>query len=120
MNLPIISTKNEGTKNHVFCRKLIATTDKSLSLPLIPQSFIQLFVEKQGKIDKVRVDMSEIGKYEIGAFQEVIILPIQEKMYSREEVKAIAMETWRIGRQEPEIFQKDYGFSKWFDTNYPV
>jgi len=32
-------------------KKVEATTDKSLGLPLIPQSFIEEYVQKQGKIE---------------------------------------------------------------------
>lgn len=46
--------EEEGQKN---IRKIIATTDKSLSLPLIPDSFIERWVRWQGDIDKVRLKM---------------------------------------------------------------
>ena len=38
--------------------KIEATTDPSLRLPLIPQLFIEVYVEKQGKIDEVMIEMS--------------------------------------------------------------
>lgn len=41
-------------KNH---RRVIATTDKSLNLPLIPESFVSKYVEEQGNIKEVMIDM---------------------------------------------------------------
>lgn len=38
-------------------RKIIASTDPSLGLPIIPQNFIQQYVEAQGKIEEVRVEI---------------------------------------------------------------
>ena len=37
--------------------KIIASTNKLLGLPSIPESFLKNFVESNGKIDKVRLDM---------------------------------------------------------------
>lgn len=37
------------------CGKVIATTDKSLNLPLIPQSFIEEYVKKNGEIKEVDI-----------------------------------------------------------------
>jgi hypothetical protein len=45
--------------NDDCCFKIEATTDPSLNLPLIPQSFIEKYVEKQGKIDEVMIDINE-------------------------------------------------------------
>lgn len=44
--------------------KIIATTNPKLGLPLINKEFIQLFVEKQGKIDEVDVQLSGCVCYE--------------------------------------------------------
>ena len=92
------------------CRKIIASSDKSLGLPQIPQSFVKEFCEKGG-IDKVMVeydvlsstkavlinfgsndpikDLSESTPFETKLkliANTIIITPIEEKMYSREEV----------------------------------
>jgi hypothetical protein len=37
--------------------KVIASTDKSLGLPSIPKSFLEEYVNKQGKIEEVNVEM---------------------------------------------------------------
>jgi hypothetical protein len=111
-------------------RKIIATTDKSLSInkhisldldlpsiPRIPSSFIKEFVKADGKITEVEADMIEcttalgamngewVKKPKLTDSNEVIISPverlnlivnryynyegIEEKMYSRDEVKEL-------------------------------
>ncbi len=40
------------------CRKIIASTDPSLHLPGIPQSFLRQYVAAQGKIDEVRLEIT--------------------------------------------------------------
>ena len=57
----ITGDKTRHIKN---CFKVEATTDPSLNLPLIPQSFIEKYVEKQGEIDEVMIEIIEdIGIY---------------------------------------------------------
>lgn len=48
-------------QNHY--KKIIASTDKSLNLPLISEGFIKKYVELQGKIDKVMVEFEEISVF---------------------------------------------------------
>lgn len=57
--------------NSVSVKKIVASTDPSLGLPSIQQSFIQKYVESNGKIDKVQLEMIEnwaqrhsIGKWD--------------------------------------------------------
>lgn len=115
-DLNSLMDKNEGTKDFVFCKRIEATTDKSLSLPLIPSSFIERWVNEQGKIDKVRVlshngipvtfNNSETEQHVVN------ILPIEDKTYSREEVKAIMskyISTYNAATPT---------FNEWFDLNY--
>lgn len=77
-------------------KKVIASTDPSLGLPLIPESFIQAYVKAEGKIDEVQVEYEEIteGKK---PFQNILveqpktrddntIIIHQAKAYTREEV----------------------------------
>lgn len=102
-NLPI-KAKSPYASNGVYNLKVIATTDKSLSLPLIPNSFIERWVNEQGKIDKVRVLITEAeatgphpfysgGKLSAAmidvTFGEVIILPIEDKTYTEKQVLAL-------------------------------
>lgn len=39
------------------CKKVVATTDTSLNIPLIPQSFVEKYVKKNGVIDEVMIEM---------------------------------------------------------------
>jgi len=79
-------------RNNVHCgdisdfKVILASTDKSLNLPLIPQSFIQEYIEKQGKIDEVFVEIitQSILEKTMG-YPNVIITTIKDT-YTREEV----------------------------------
>ena len=51
-----INGKDLGN-NPNFSLKIEATTDPSLNLPLIPQSFIKEYVEEQGEIDEVMIEI---------------------------------------------------------------
>jgi hypothetical protein len=46
-----------------LCYKIIATTDTTLNLPLIPQSFIEKYVEVNGKIEEVMVNLENYRHY---------------------------------------------------------
>lgn len=114
-------------------RKIESCTNKSLSLPLIPTSFVERWVNEQGKIDKVRVQVYEKGLCEhlgyihphvMGVTGEdrdkwthpegvVIILPIEDKTYSREEVNDILLEWEKVMPIKGIIIP-------WFDKNYPI
>lgn len=103
---------------------VVAATDKSLSLPLIPTSFIEEYVLKQGEIDKVRVKLTSVGTPAIKVYHSdnndildpgVIILPIEDKTFSREEVEDILvmfkLHLNKVGLEQP-------GIIEWFDLNY--
>lgn len=108
--------------------KVEATTDKSLNLPLIPQSFIQEWVDKQGKVESVKIKVYQhlrlkdnvnkkampIDVYDKD--NEVIILPIKES-WSREEVKQIHDAFWHHLSEIPNVKQQPT-FKEWFDKNY--
>lgn len=122
----------QGKSTHPY-PKVEATTDKSLGLPLIPESFIKEWVEKQGKIEYVYIRMEdkwdEINGIvpngnpmlcQEGPNRTVIILPTKDS-WNREEVKEIAraafyygIERWQAmgeGRNIPTL-------DEWFDKNY--
>jgi len=45
-----------------WCKKIIATTDKSLNLPLIPQSFIETYIEEYNKgnmIENIEIEIED-------------------------------------------------------------
>ena len=60
--------------DYVSCSKVEATTDTSLNIPLIGTSFIEKFVEKQGKIEEVMIEMNQIEiKQSIDRYDDNII-----------------------------------------------
>ena len=113
MKYPTQSASGEVEKgNYDNCRKIIATTDPRLyttctcalkdshgiecgPLPQIPQSFIEDYC-KAGGIDKVMVEYEEwttmyrgMANYKLKTDSNncIIIHPVEEKVYSREEVE---------------------------------
>lgn len=104
--------------------KIEATTDPSLGLPLIPQSFIEEYVQKQGKIDKVRIKLNPFGEYQAsGAWHkdyqldEVIILPIKDS-WNRAEVKD-TYKAWKACIELTLQGKLEYtDFDEWLDKNY--
>lgn len=79
--------------------KIIASTDVSLGLPLIPQLFVQYYAKKQGRIDKVNIEMEEWTEHQ-GTMGEkyhyipkikdnyVIVSPLKEN-WNRAEVETL-------------------------------
>ena len=50
------SYKDDGNKMYLNdCYKIVASSDESLNLPQIPQSFIKQYVKANGKIDEVEI-----------------------------------------------------------------
>lgn len=103
-------------------KKIEATTDPSLGLPLIPQSFIEKYVKKQGKIDKVKIaynnnrSINNRNGLVLTENKEVIILPIKDS-WNREEVKAVlhARDRWLAEKLKSDRY---YPANEWFDKNY--
>ena len=114
-----IITKDTFKPNPNFCKRIISSTDKSLDLPRIPQSFIEEYY-KAGGIDKVMVEYDKIlgDWFEIpqpcrvvgGPYKKrtptkykpktdsnncIIIHPVEEKMYSREEVEELCKKAYK-------------------------
>lgn len=130
-----------GEYDPIF-KKIEATTDPSLGLPLIPSSFIEEYVQKQGKIDKAYIEIYPKGLaehlgYEYGEPRAVlgeredqaknhpdgvvIILPVKDS-WNREELREAMWlahkrgdtESWRSEYDK----QKREEFDRWFDKNY--
>lgn len=98
-------------------RKIIATTDKSLSLPLIPTSFIERWVNEQGKIDKVRVDNHQLAQYATYVNNEVIILYIEDRILTKEDMRL----SWKEGMKNATMFHGgSISFDEWFNKTYPI
>lgn len=96
-----------------FYHKIEASTDTLLGLPLIPQSFVEKYASKQGKIEKAHVliglNHKPIKKIDTN---EVTILPIKDS-WNREELKTITKEAFFLFNQANESV-----FNEWFDKNY--
>lgn len=111
--------------------RIEACTDKSLGLPLIPQSFIEEYVQKQGKIDKVYVKMACYGDLTLSFEQyhewkpevingEVIILPVKDS-WSEEEFKSgclTFMQYWMNLSSSERLAKLDNPIDDWFNKNY--
>lgn len=114
-NITYLVDKLGNEDNISFCKKIIATTDKSLkeiihrdisyhspnveiSLPQIPQDFIKKFCE-QGGIDKVLVEYqknSQFGSFGLynynvktDSHNTITIKPVKERTYSKTEVQIL-------------------------------
>lgn len=132
--------------NDGYFKKVEATTDKSLGLPLIPQSFIEEFVQKQGKIDKVKIAYAYDagGKDDHGPLLqltgwakhlveeagepielhkdsvEVIILPIKDS-WNKEDMKKAYEDGIKEGIHYNKLSEwetQGWTFNEWFDKNY--
>lgn len=117
--------------------KIEATTDPSLGLPLIPQSFIEEWVDKQGKIENINLAV-KFSKDGLGMLfvtktdliNEVIITPVKET-WSREELKRVSWLSYLEGLNKgldmaakhnnggslgPQRLLEE--FNNWFNKNY--
>lgn len=104
--------------HHIFQhRKIEATTDKSLGLPLIPQVFIQEYVKQQGEIDKVYIQFyHRVGQELVSSpYNEVIILPIKDSFTLDDMQKAYSA---GMNDESNTLLLPKGEFNKWFDENY--
>ena len=58
----VTEDRNYWMRRHNY-RKIIATTDRSLHIPIIHPDFVKYFVEKQGKVGKCEVEYQEFTQY---------------------------------------------------------
>lgn len=124
-----IRKRHSLTYTYIPGERLVeATTDKSLGLPLIPQSFIEEYVQKQGKIDKVKIKLPETmgcGNYEVFEYlktlpYEVIILPIKNS-WNRENMQQAFEAGYEHGvdvNEHTYTLAETPDFDKWFDKTY--
>lgn len=122
-------------------KKVEAATDSLLSLPPIPQSFLEKWVEKQGQIEKVRLKMENpfghlfpekqpMWQLALDKNDNVIILPL-EKLYNKEEImdfmamaimndnSSMPMTIDELKKEFSNKFnQKLSNMKEWFNKNY--
>ncbi len=99
-------------------KRLEATTDPSLGLPLIPTTWLEdEWIGKQGEIKDVYIELHNDGNISLvlgNAYTgQVIILPVKDS-WNREQVKAIAYEAFVRGS----VHKADIAFYAWFDKKY--
>ncbi len=105
-------------------KKIEACTDPSLGLPPIPQSFIEEWVKKHGKIKEVYIQATSAGYPTINnEFNgEVIILPTNDswdKQDLKKELNNAYNEGMRVGMKFMATLEiPNKLFNEWFDTNY--
>lgn len=108
-------------------KKVEATTNISANLPLVPKSFVEEYVGRQGKIDTLKLEyIPTTGAESIipphtlarNELNEVIILPIKDS-WNREELRdAMKRAAQRYGSSELQDQFVQSEFNKWFDKNY--
>lgn len=120
-NIWVNKNSVELTRHIENCKKIIATTDLSLSLPLIPESFVEAYVKAEGKIDEVQIEMSYKGElyneestlntYHPKLRDDGTVIVHQSKTYTREEVIALLRIAFDAELEE------DGRFEKWIEDN---
>lgn len=120
-----IQTAGEDNLDISIFKKIEATTDRSLGLPLIPQKWIEeIYVLSDGSIKEVSLDMvltldglEPTLSYENDELGEVIILSIKDS-WNREEVLDIMLKFV----SEQLTFLQDHDWRdksiEWFNQNY--
>lgn len=116
-------------------KRIEASTDSSLGLPIIPQKFVEEWAEKRGKIKETYLQMKEIySDYGEGAKSvmhfdyykiqtnnknEVIIFPVKDS-WNRKDMSD-AFNAGYAMRNDIEInglHSEALNFDEWFDKNY--
>jgi len=127
INGRIYKDAGAGVYDKIF-KKVEATTNLLLGLPIIPKSFIEEYVQKQGKIETVYIQQylwEDKSRYTPDIrYGEVIILPVKDS-WNREEHKKGALDAinWYIGLRWPGknlalTYLNILDFNEWFDKNY--
>lgn len=107
-------TKDSINRKH---KKIYATTDTTLGLPLIPSTFVEAYVEAQGKIDNVQIEMSNDGDF--ANIEEMLIklrpdntcIVHTAKSYSRKELCSCMQYYYEYCTRNPYITSM-----KWLDN----
>lgn len=106
-----------NTAGGIIAEKVIATTDKSLGLPLIPQSFIEEYVKSSGEIKEVELlpdYMNGILILESSVYHPTTI-PITKKQTVEEAAEESA--GGLVGNERYEHIQGFISGAKWRESN---
>ncbi len=137
-NTGILHCSGSGVKqaNIDNCKKIIATTDKTLGLPIIPDQFLTDYIKSynEGKqITEVELEMIElksthgstrlelennlilIDKIKTRPDNTVIIILEDKKLYNKEQLKEFA---WKAYKYAEGLEAKYYDFEEWFNDEY--
>lgn len=139
----MLSWNSDTSQEHKGWKKVIATDDKNLNLPILPKRLITTYVVKQGKINNIKIKTDEMGslipsgKY-VGSTKwiadldltiegEVIVLSIDDGTYTREEIRTSMHKVLNMGmeiRQNQLRGREDRSgneiFEEWFNKTYPI
>jgi len=90
------------------CEKIIATTDSSLNLPSIPQSFIEYFISEynQGNIIKAEVELNQWSVFSGDKFNVPITYTL--KLNHQNEISIVIPETTHIIHQFVKEIQEEF------------
>lgn len=81
-------------------RKIVATTDPSLNLPLIPKSFIEEYVEANGKIDEVEIEAVMVFDKRqpfVADYQNSVTISKPKETWTRDEVVSLCAYAYAEG-----------------------
>lgn len=121
-SIPVKRLEKETVPITKDYKKVEASTDPSLGLPLIPKSFIEEYVEKQGKIENVYIALREKDVKTLSHNAKEIVIPSTKDSWKREEVREIARKAFQQGvKHGCDIYadnNDDEICCEWFDKNY--
>jgi len=107
------------TASKLKLRRIEASTDPSLNLPLIPQSFIEAYVKANGKIDEVSIEtyMGDAKLIKTREDNTVIIHPT--RTYTLEEMKSVHAYGCRFMFDKKSLTkrEREENFDKWIEEN---
>lgn len=100
------------------CYKIIASTDKSLDLPTMPDSFLKEYCERGG-MDEVMVGYLESGHL-AGEFDEISIKPVN-KPWTRDDMESLIDFTRGLAYMDGTKAQHEFSandiLNKWIEQN---
>lgn len=102
-----------------FSHKIIASTDNSLSLPIIPDWFIEEYIEKKREVGNIYISLDSEGKPDTTLIEgllniKIIVIPKKEE-FSRLEIPEIIHKFVNDVKLGPVVIDK---VKWWFNKNY--